>query len=226
MIPIVTDEQRINSGETFQAPNSWAPPVAEEAPEAAPPEKTEVAPNFERGAGSMLRDWLGGGKPMGSWTGLPMAIGAPLSGALIGSGIGLSVHGIRERLIPWLVGREPKRSKNAWRRAATTGALAGLGLGGYAAYKKASAYNPAEDAGRLIRIILHDRSLSEMQKQEALNRISTLSRQDVYRLNASAALGALTGAALATILGVGPLPGFIAGGMMGSMFAPRSRFTF
>lgn len=194
-----------------------------------PDEAPGVAkPNPYRWGGQLTSGILGNGKRMGSWTGLPSPLAAPASGVLWGAGLGMAYHGIRNRLLPWINGEPADRRKKAINHA-LIGALAGLGTGALAEYnfheKQQSAYNPNQDFGRLIAIILNEPGMSEFQKQQAIDRLNRLSAQQIRQLVASAAAGGLTGAALGTMLGVGPAVGGLMGALGGHLLG-RNNFTF
>lgn len=185
-------------------------------------------PNYAKGVGS----WLGG---------LSGRMGGvnPLNGLLLGGGLGLLYHGIDDYLKPALRGERVGR-KRAW-RPVIIGGLAGLGIGGLSellrsrereaaaaeqaqllghtknnSEKRAFGYDPSQDVGRLVTLILSDPTLTESQKQNALSQLQRASRSTLAKLLMSSAGGALSGAILASLLGVGPLPGAALGGLLGS----------
>lgn len=187
--------------------------------------------SFMRNLGSFMASpgLLDRSRPMGSWTGLPTAAGAPISGLLHGALLGAAYHGVANKLIPWIRGEEPPR-KSQLAKNVMLGSLLGLGVGGLAAYghyKKQSAipFEPTGNFGNLIRIVLNDPTLTEMQKQMTLAHLDRLSRTEISMLNAKAAFGGITGAAIAAMLGVNPLLGAITGGLAGASMS-RNRFTF
>ena len=74
---------------------------------------------------------------------------------------------------------------------------------------------PGSDVGRLVMLILNDPSLSERDKQNALEQLQRLPSDSVRSLLLSAAGGALSGAVLASMVGGRPLLGAAAGGFLG-----------
>ena len=201
--------------QTPPLPAEWISPLPDEA---------VAKPNVERNAGAILARVVDNGAPMGSWTGLPTAVAAPVSGALLGAGLGALYHGVKNRLLPW-INDEPADEEKTLGGHTLAGALAGLGIGSVAAYKQSAAYNPNQDMGRLLVLILNERSMSEYQKQQAIDRLDNLSSQQVRQLTMSAAVGGLTGAALGALLGVGPVAGGLAGALGGHLLS-RNSFTF
>lgn len=212
--------------------------------EPLPDESIAGAPkNRAREAGRQVAQSVGGGNPMGSWTGIRGPLAAPVSGLLLGSGLGLLYHGWDDYVKPILDGRETGR-KNPW-KSLLIGALGGAGLGGLSSYglhraEKAKArrifedeqlekrqshiktanlfgYSPIRDLGRLAQVILRDPTMSELDKQRALAALERADTQTINSLAAASVGGALTGAAIAALLGAHPMIGGAFGGIGGNI---------
>ena len=190
-----------------------------------------MKPNAGLSAGDFFRRVTDAGSPMGSWLnqfGIKQPYAAPLSGALLGAGTGLLYHGVKNKFIPWLFD-EPEPEDASASKSTALGTIAGLGLGGLAAYglhkqkvgsvlykQQSLSYDPSKDVGRLAMIILNDRSMPEMAKQNALVQLQRASEQTIRNLLKASAGGAITGAILASMLGVHPAIGAFGGGAFGS----------
>ena len=166
-----------------------------------------------RDYGAILRAIIGAGKPMGSWTGLPPALGAPISGALVGAALGGAYGGARD-----LIKGRPEEPRPWWKRPSTIGAAAGTALGLASGLKTASAYPAA-----LIRQISNDPSTAYYEKQRLIELVQQADGFQLRRLAALAATGALTAAAAHTILGTGAFGSAALGGA--SAFVANNLFN-
>ena len=138
---------------------------------------------------------------MGSWTGLPPMIGAPVSGALLGAGAG-ALYGGYKKLTEDPENPEPRKALLKKNRI---GALAGGTIGAVSGgLQKLSFFGPQAPSPQAVLETLHnDRYLSYADKQKILQALSKASPSQWSTLMTMAAGGALTGAAASRILGVG-----------------------
>jgi uncharacterized membrane protein YebE (DUF533 family) len=158
------------------------------------------------------------GRPMGSWTGLPPAIGAPLSGALWGAGAG-ALTGLILRL------RDEKKRRSSLLTPTLIGGLAGLGLGTYSAAMR-NHYKPAsfqDDAAAAIR---RDRALTAAQSAQVEHAFRMASPYDQRRLATMLATGT-SAAVIARMLGINLMGSVILGGGVGwaaaNFLTPKKR---
>lgn len=158
-----------------------------------------------------LRPLIRPAQPMGAWTGLPSSIGAPLSGALWGAGLGALYQG-GKRLWDYLGGEEETEELPWWKHPAVLGALGGSAVGllkqssasqlraaRLSAHEKKSFSNPA----LLARVISEDPSISFYEKNRLLGLVEKASPSQLSRMAAMATVGALTASAAYGILGIG-----------------------
>lgn len=169
--------------------------------------------------GLWLRRVFDGGRPMGSWTGLPAIAGAPLSGALIGAGLGGLYGGVKNLLSD----ERPKPNTPWWKKPWAVGALAGGGLGlASAALRtpeddlraKNASYKQADyQQQQLIRIIESDPSIAFFEKQRLLGLVQQANGSQLSQMLSLALSGGLTAAAAHTILGTGFFGSSVLGGL-------------
>lgn len=189
-------------------------------------DKLPVKPDAGRQLGDFLRETLGIGQSMGSWTGLPPEIGAPVSGALIGAGLG-GLYGMGK---DWWDGEDrPKRQW--WQKPSTVGAAAGTALGLLSGYAQTHPMKIAAleekragmEAAYLIRAIERDPSIAYYEKNRLIGLVNQANPSQLRRLAGLAAGGALTAAAAHTILGTGFFGSAIIGGLtsmaLGNLFS-------
>lgn len=150
-------------------------------------------------AGLWLNDKLDIGLPMGSWTGLPRGIGAPLSGILWGGAAGAAYDAYR-RLI------QRKKVKNPWKKP-LIGALAGATIGLGSLLKKSS----VPDLSIVERALMADPALSAWEKRALISRLQHVDDLSLHKMAVMAAAGTLTGA-LASML-IGSPMGLLAGAL-------------
>jgi len=166
--------------------------------------------------GEFVRRFTNTPNGMGSWTGLPPLMGAPVSGALLGAGAG-ALYGGYKKLTEDPRNPEPRK---ALLKKTLLGALAGGGVGLISGglqttnlYKQQSFYGPQAPSPQAVLETLHnDRYLSYADKQNILQALSKASPSQWSTLMTMAAGGALTGAAASKILGVGLVGATLAAG--------------
>ncbi len=157
--------------------------------------------------------------PMGSWTGLDPMIGAPLSGALIGAGLGGLYGGARS-----LFGGERRTGREGfWKgpigRRILYGSLAGAGVGGVSGVlQKLGSSKQANNRLEVERIIRCNHSMSHWEREQIIQSLKGADFMQLQRLAALAAAGMLTAVAAKNILGLGTFGSVIAGGI-GAMVA-------
>lgn len=162
-------------------------------------------------AGVWLHDKLDLDNPMGSWTGLPFAIGAPLSGALYGAGLGGALY-FKRRLID-----KKRKRRDWWKWPLVAGGLgAGVGL-------LSSKLAAAPDLSMVERAIVADRALDPWEKQELLGRLRHAPDDTIRKLAMMASAGTLTGILAAMLLG--PPSGLLAGALGAAISANNYRRT-
>lgn len=190
------------------------------------PSGSESSAGFQIGK-NFLRPLIRPDQPMGEWTGLPSAVGAPLSGALWGAGLGALYQG-GKNLWNYLSDREEVEATPWWRHPALLGALGGTAVGlmkqqsvsaplraaRIAAQEKQAYANP----DRLSRVIANDPSIPFYEKTRLLSLVDQASPSQVSRMAALAAAGALTASAAYSILGTG-LFGSTVVGLLGAGIA-------
>lgn len=174
--------------------------------------------NLGRSLGLRVKDLADTTSPMGSWTGLDPLLGAPLSGALWGSGVGALYHLLGDKLMGTIKGEPVDPRKNLKKRL-LQGASIGAGAGLASGVMQKLSYT--QDVGRLVLSIMNDGSLTEFQKQELLRRISNADQATIRRILLSAGGGALTGAMIAAMLGGSSIAPFgaMGGAILGSMLS-------
>jgi hypothetical protein len=181
----------------------------------------------------MLGRWLGDqvrkrtdlGRPMGSWTGLPAAAGAPLSGALHGLGAGALFS---------LGQKATGEKKPNWKRNLMLGAGGGLGVGLLSALLQGQGHaktSSTGDTAAIVSAIMRDQSLPAVTRAQLVNRVSSAGPADLANLMRylSAAGGASIGYMIARFFGMG-LPGSVISATLGGAAAknfltPKVRYV-
>jgi len=175
--------------------------------------------------GDMLRRLWGPNQRMGAWTGLRPALGAPLSGALLGAALG-GVYGLGRGAYRAITGTgEEEEPSPWWKSPMAMGLASGLLLGGasgIAQEKKGSLHQKVASyrEQRLKQLIAMDPSITHYEKDRLLGLVGQASETQVSRMIALAASGALTAAAAHHILGTGAFGSTVAGGL-GAFVASR-----
>lgn len=151
--------------------------------------------------------------PMGTWTGLDPVIGAPLSGAMVGAGLGGLYGGAK-----WLLGNRSNKREGFWKgpvgRSILAGSLAGAGVGGVSAYlQKTSSDKQANSRTEVERIVRRDQWMSNSEKEQIIRSLQGADVMQLQRLAALGAAGLLTAVAARKILGLGAVGTAIAGGL-------------
>jgi hypothetical protein len=163
------------------------------------------------GLGEAINKFTDAPTPLGSWTGLPPLVGAPLSGALFGAGAGALYNGF-QRWNGDPRSRRPKATKRQILLGALLGSGAGLASGllqnsqpaVYAqAYENAQASKIASTGGDIVASLRSDPHLSAVDRQRILQALSGASPTQWSRLMLMASAGTLTGAIASRILGLG-----------------------
>lgn len=184
------------------------------------------------GAGTLLGKAVDPERPMGSWTGLPLPVGAPLSGALWGAGLGAAYHGLK----PLLTGKDHKRKQTLLRSilaGAGIGGAVGLGAGTINHYKQNSAEDlekrAAADLGLIVQTVMRDPTLTEFEKRQILAQLSSARDDTLRRIVTAASTGGITGAMVARLLGFRgmgtALAGLAGAGLVGNYFRGPQGFV-
>lgn len=192
-----------------------------------------------RDLGAGARKVFGLDKSMGSWTGLPPMLGAPVSGALWGAGAGLTATAAG-KVRDWILDREEKKTR--WARNALIGASAGVGLGVLSGkwqgdraegIDKEHSWNDMGDMGDtqlLVDTVMRDQSLAFAERSRLARLVRASPPHVLHRLKQSVALagGAGAGLLIARMLGF-PILGQTAGAALGGFlakqwFAPKPVF--
>jgi hypothetical protein len=153
-------------------------------------------------------------RPMGSWTGLPLAAGAPLSGALWGAGAGLTIQAVRKIMEE----DDRKRRRMGWRAPLLVGTGAGAGVGLFSLWNRALAEKEkggsviGSDMERAVRLIRRDPAISDAEAGSIIQALHVAPYSQKQRVFAALGTGALTGAAASRILGLGRLGTAVAAG--------------
>lgn len=199
-------------------------------------------PSFPNSVGQSIGQLLQIKEPMGAWTGLTPTLGAPLSGLLIGGGLGGLYAGGR---YVWdrLGGRTPEK-RPWWKHPAFLGALGGTTLGalsGLAQVRGRSAYespmvSPEQraafrsekaasvrrfiyksaalvDERSLVRVLDEDPNIPFYEKDKLIGLARKANSMQLRQMAALAAVGSLTAAAAHTIMGTGFFGSAVAGGL-------------
>lgn len=191
----------------------------------------QPAENFGQGLGENLLSLIGGRSGMGTWTGLPPSVGAPVSGALLGAGLGL-LYGGAQRFNGWLKD-EPAEERPWWQQPWALGLGAGATLGAVSgqlqptnpgglraqqleeALRKGANVKYASSMSSLISVILRDPSLPEHEKRRLIAAIERANPQQRQRLLSALMAGTLTSGLAYGILGLGALGSAALGGIVG-----------
>lgn len=176
-----------------------------------------------------MRGLLGGDAPLGSITGLPPLAGAPISGALIGAGLG-GLFDLGQGAVDFLRGEErPKKPwwQRYWALGAGAGALTGLASGvmqtrdpGFLErkYQRAEELSKAGSASDdIVRVLLEDPYLSSYDRARLVAAMQRASPSQLRQLAMAAAAGTLTGVVAKNILGFGLAGSAVVGGLAAIM---------
>lgn len=160
-------------------------------------------------AGDQARQLFGIGKPMGSWTGVDPLLGAPLSGALWGAGLGAVAGGLRQ-----LGGAtNPPRRKGFWRSDLGRHILLGAAGGGVLGAASGLNQKFANSRREVEKIVRQDPYISYAEKERIIRALTGADFMQLQRLAAMAAAGALTAATASRVLGLGLAGSAVAGGV-------------
>lgn len=182
--------------------------------------------------GNLLRQTTGGASPLGTITGLPPIMGAPLSGAMLGLGAGALYGGYKKLTAD---PDDPDEQDGSFTRRALIGALLGGGVGLGSGLMQSYYPNPytqpmfeprdrffepakkahvkaAASPAEVARILSQDFDLSYADKQRIMQALAGASPSQWGSLLAMAAGGSLTGYAASRILGVGLIGTMLASG--------------
>jgi len=182
-------------------------------PEIAPP-SVPTTPDWANRAGMAYNRIFDATRPMGSWTGLPLEIGAPLSGALWGAGAGLATQAVRKLMED----DDRKRRRMGWMNPLLVGAGAGAGVGLFSLWNRALAEKEkggsvvGSDMERAIRLIRRDPMISDAEAGSIIQALHVAPFSTKQRVFSMLTTGALTGAAASRILGLGRLGTAVAAG--------------
>lgn len=165
--------------------------------------------------GSQVGAALDVGRLMGSWTGAPPLLGAPVSGALWGAGLGALLGAGQE-----MFAAQPSRGQGFWRsrlgRGLLLGALGGgaVGIGsGLTQHFKQNHHKQANSREEVARIIRTNYQIPPAEKQRLLQALAGADYLQLQRLAAVAAAGGLTALAASKILGLGGFGSALFGGV-------------
>jgi hypothetical protein len=167
---------------------------------------------------------------MGSWTGLPPIVGAPLSGALWGAGLGAAYGGIKSLLSD----DDPYAGPTPWYKTPwILGALAGTGIGLYAGADKMPPGQEKQhsvkqasylyDRNSVLRAVLFDNNLLPAQKNQAAELIERAPDSSIRRLVEALGVGGLTGLAVYKLLGSGLIPSLVLGGLAARLYDSHTK---
>lgn len=189
-------------------------------------------PSLLKGLGAMTGGIIGVNKGMGSWTGLNPAVGAPLSGALWGAGLGLAYSG-GKKIMSMIRGDEEEKPptpwwKQPWLVGAGLGTAVGLGSGYLqnhtpslleqeleAAQEKGKLASAFASPEQVADVIMRDPSIPAYEKATLIRSALQASPEQCASLLAAAATGMLTAALAHSILGTGFLGSALLGGAAG-----------
>lgn len=198
-------------------------------PEANLPENMNLWPNYGYSGGQFLSKLLGGTDPMGTWTGMNPLVGAPVSGALWGAGLG-GLYAGGKALLSDKEEDPDQPPRPWWKHPATIGAGLGTVIGllsGYAQtrpgferapqiYKQQSSLEKqAASPSDVIRVIMNDPRLSDWEKDHLIKAVMEATPGQLQQLLGAALAGTLTASLAHSILGTGFFGSALAGGIGG-----------
>ncbi len=168
------------------------------------PDQNITPPNVEAILGRLAAGVVQPGRMLGGWTGLPGSIDNVVGGTIAGAGSGFLFSGLQGGS-DYLRGGRFKIRKRPVIAGALLGTLLGT-LSGAALerdsglYKQHAAYDPSRDVGRLALVIVQDPHLSQLQKQNALAQLRSMTPAALQQLMGTVAGAAVSGVLLLRIL--------------------------
>jgi hypothetical protein len=165
----------------------------------------DMKANPARAAGDWARKNLRLGAPLGSWTGLPPVVGAPLTGLALGTGVG-ALWRAKQKWID-----EEEEPPPWWSNPMILGPVAGLGFGALSGQlqqrqlEKQQHVKQAYNMDRVLEIVRRDPWMSDAEKQVIQQRLTRADERTKRQLLSALMAGTLSAATAARLLNVGIL---------------------